>query len=75
LFYLVVDEQANVFTLIDQAAEQYDAVIDKGTLDSLLCGEASLQNVKKTLQGIFKYVRVIFDVNFISFLFFFFLIN
>jgi hypothetical protein len=52
---LFLDSVENVVLLGEQASDQYDAVIDKGTLDSLLCGEGSLENVKKALQGIYKF--------------------
>lgn len=34
-------------TSLDFADETYDAVVDKGTMDSLLCGEGSTSNVNK----------------------------
>ena len=34
-------------TSLDFADEHFDSVVDKGTMDSLLCGEGSTANVSK----------------------------
>ncbi|CAH0479519.1 unnamed protein product [Peronospora belbahrii] len=42
---------------LDFANETYDAVVDKGTLDSILCGESSTANVSKMCQEIYRVLR------------------
>ncbi|KAH7830126.1 putative Endothelin-converting enzyme 2 A (Ece2A) [Monocercomonoides exilis] len=53
LTYAVED----VLLLTAQDEAQYDVVIDKGTLDSILCGDGSFQNVQKMLAGISKVLK------------------
>ena len=50
-------------SLVDGEEAQYDTIIDKGTLDSLLCGDGSYQNVQRMLLGIYKCVTF-FSFNF-----------
>ena len=57
LFISPIDEVGDVLNLIDEQEAQYDAVIDKGTLDSLLCGEGSFKNVERMLLGISKVLK------------------
>ena len=35
----------------------FDAVIDKGTIDSLLCGEAATWNVNKTVSEVHRVLK------------------
>ena len=57
VFLCVADEVGDVLNLIDEQEGQYDAVIDKGTLDSLLCGEGSFKNVERMLLGISRVLK------------------
>jgi hypothetical protein len=49
----------NALELENKGEDVFDAVIDKGTLDSLLCGEGSHINVEKMLVGISKCVNLL----------------
>ncbi|KAG6617277.1 putative methyltransferase [Phytophthora cinnamomi] len=42
---------------LDFADETYDAVVDKGTMDSVLCGEGSTANVAKMCQEIHRVLK------------------
>ncbi|TDH66641.1 hypothetical protein CCR75_009790 [Bremia lactucae] len=42
---------------LDFADETYDAVVDKGTMDSILCGEGSTTNVAKMCQEIHRVLK------------------
>ncbi|OWZ08226.1 Methyltransferase [Phytophthora megakarya] len=42
---------------LDFADETYDAVVDKGTMDSILCGEGSTANVAKMCQEIHRVLK------------------
>ena len=44
-------------TSLDFADETYDCVVDKGTLDSLLCGEGSTANVNKACSEISRVLK------------------
>jgi ubiquinone/menaquinone biosynthesis C-methylase UbiE len=44
-------------TSLEFADETYDAVIDKGTMDSILCGEGSTANVSKMAQEIYRVLK------------------
>ncbi|KAA6358486.1 MAG: putative protein kinase domain protein [Streblomastix strix] len=50
-------EVGDVLELGRQGEGIYDAVIDKGTMDSILCGDGSYANVQKMLSGISKVLR------------------
>ncbi|KAA6377030.1 MAG: putative protein kinase domain protein [Streblomastix strix] len=50
-------EVFNALELENKGDAVFDAVIDKGTLDSLLCGEGSHINVEKMLVGISKVLK------------------
>lgn len=54
------DEVFNALELENKGDAVFDAVIDKGTLDSLLCGEGSHINVEKMLVGISKCEEISF---------------
>ena len=60
LILLLVDEVKDVLSLQSEPEGAYDAVIDKGTLDSLLCGDGSFQNVQKMITGIYQYELIAF---------------
>jgi len=47
--YVTMDARA-----MDFKDGTFDCVIDKGTLDSILCGESSVANAKKTLSEIYR---------------------
>ncbi|KAI9910631.1 hypothetical protein PsorP6_010791 [Peronosclerospora sorghi] len=42
---------------LEFADETYDAVVDKGTMDSILCGEGSTANVSKMFQEIYRVLK------------------
>ena len=44
-------------TALEFPDEAFDAVIDKGTLDSILCGEGSTSNVGKALSEITRALK------------------
>lgn len=77
IFYdllLFIVEAADVLSLVDKEESVYDVVIDKGTLDSILCGDGSFTNVQTMLQGISKF-DTIFIMTEIIFLFLCLLLN
>lgn len=47
--YMVMDIRA-----LDFEPGQFDCIIDKGTLDSILCGESSTSNAQKALNEIHR---------------------
>jgi EEF1A lysine methyltransferase 4 len=49
-------QKMNVCSL-EFADETFDAVVDKGTMDSILCGEGSTANVAKMCQEIYRVLK------------------
>jgi hypothetical protein len=46
----------NVLSLDQKAEGQFDAVIDKATFDSVLCGDGSVENIQKLLTGVSQFL-------------------
>ncbi|KAK2961406.1 putative protein kinase domain protein [Blattamonas nauphoetae] len=60
-------ECQNVLDLVDSEEGQFDAVIDKGCMDAILCGDGSYANVQRMLQGISRVLKaggVFFEVSY-----------
>jgi len=48
---------SNVMQMSDYPDEQFQIVVDKGTLDSILCGEGSTHNAQKALSEISRVLK------------------
>jgi ubiquinone/menaquinone biosynthesis C-methylase UbiE len=53
-YILIQDYQMNATDLKQFIDEQFKMIIEKGTLDSLLCGENCHQNVDKMLNEVYR---------------------
>jgi 2-polyprenyl-3-methyl-5-hydroxy-6-metoxy-1,4-benzoquinol methylase len=52
--YKIEYHEMNVFDMKNLKSSEYNAIIDKGTLDSILCGENVLPNIGNLMKEIFR---------------------
>ena len=56
-FFIFKDKTMDVMNMKDFQSNEFNVVIDKGTLDTILCGDNSEANVEKMLQEINRVLK------------------
>jgi len=52
--YNIVYKEMNVLDMSQFASDEFNVIIDKGTLDSIICGENSISLVDKMMKEIYR---------------------